>query len=467
MTGHDRGMHEWTSATEELASKVISYAKSRIHLDPVPLDRPRTLPELQSAVGETVTAEGIGGDRALRLFADVLAPACISIDHPRYFSFIPCAPTPASTLFDLVVSASSLYGGSWLEGAGAVYAENQALRWLADLAGFPPEAGGVFVQGGTLANVSALITARHSAREQLVSAGTGGEEPARWAIAAGAEAHSSITSAAAAMDVDLLAVEPDSEGRLTGAALEAALGAERRSERPRRPFAVVATAGTTNLGVVDDLAGVSRVAGREGLWVHVDGAYGAAAMAAPSARHLFAGIEQADSFSVDPHKWLFAPFDCAALLYREPAKARSAHAQHASYLEPLQAAGDWSPSDYALHLTRRARGLPFWFSLAVHGTRAYASAIERTLEVARYAAEQVRRHPLLELVVEPQLSVVAFRRLGWSSRDYHAWSAELLESGVAFVVPTTHSREVVLRLAVVNPRSSEDDIDVVLDSLGP
>ncbi|MHB1508288.1 MAG: pyridoxal phosphate-dependent decarboxylase family protein [Acidimicrobiales bacterium] len=457
-------MHEWTSATEALADKVIDYAKNRIHLDPIPLDRPRTLSELRAAVGETVTAEGIGGERALELFADVLAPACISIDHPRYFSFIPCAPTPASTLFDLVVSASSLYGGSWLEGAGAVFAENQALRWLADLAGFPPQAGGVFVQGGTLANVSALITARHSARGQLLCAGA--EQPERWAIAAGAEAHSSITSAAAAMDVDLLAVEPDSNGRLTGVALEEALAAERRSGRPRRPFAVVATAGTTNLGVVDDLSGASAVARREGLWLHVDGAYGAAAMAAPSARHLFEGIEHADSFSVDPHKWLFAPFDCAALLYRDPGKAQAAHAQHASYLEPLQVGGDWSPSDYALHLTRRARGLPFWFSLAVYGTRAYAGAIERTLEVARYAAEQVRRRPPLELVAEPQLSVVAFRREGWSSQDYYAWSAELLESGVAFVVPTTHSREVVIRLAIVNPRSSEDDIDVVLDSLG-
>ena len=457
-------MHEWTDATEALAADVIAYAKGRIHLDPIPLDGPRSSDELVADVGQTITPDGIGGAEALRLFADVLAPACISIDHPRYFSFIPCAPTPASTLFDLVVSASSLYGGSWLEGAGAVYAENQAIRWLADLAGFPSGAGGVFVQGGTLGNLSALIAARHSARAALAS--DGGVPPARWAIAASVEAHSSIASAAAAMDVDLLALEPDEHGRLTGAALEATLEREREAGSARRAFAVVATAGTTNLGIVDDLASVVSVARREGLWAHVDGAYGGAAMAAPSTRHLFDGIEQADSFVVDPHKWLFAPFDCAALVYREPARARAAHEQHAGYLEPLRTGNDWSPSDYALHLTRRARGLPFWFSLASYGTRAYAEAIERTLEVARHAAARVRELPELELIAEPQLSVVAFRRIGWSDEQYYTWSRRLLESGIAFVVPSTHHGETVLRLAIVNPRSTEADVDIVLDALG-
>jgi L-2,4-diaminobutyrate decarboxylase len=458
-------VHEWTDATEALATDILAYAKGRIHLDPVPLDGPRSPEDLYAEVGQTITPEGIGGSEALRLFADVLAPACISIDHPRYFSFIPCAPTPASTMFDLVVSASSLYGGSWLEGAGAVYAENQALRWLADLAGFPFGAGGVFVQGGTLGNVSALIAARHNARAEL--AARGADPPARWAVAASVEAHSSIASAAAAMDVDLLAVEPDAAGRLTGAALEATLERERAAgpATARRPFAVVATAGTTNLGIVDDLVSVVSVARREGLWVHVDGAYGGAAMAASSTRHLYDGIELADSFVVDPHKWFFAPFDCAALVYREPEKARAAHEQHAGYLEPLRTGEDWSPSDYALHLTRRARGLPFWFSLASYGTLAYAEAIERTLQVARHATARVRESPELELIAEPQLSVVAFRRIGWSDKQYYAWSKRLLDNGTAFVVPTTHHGETVLRLAIVNPRSTEADIDFVLDSL--
>lgn len=456
-------MHEWTRETEQLAARVLEYTTDRLHLRPVPLDRPRSAEELAAQVGRTITPEGIGGSRALELFAEVLAPACISIDHPRYFSFIPCAPTPASTLFDLVVGASSIYGGSWLEGAGAVYAENEALEWLAALAGFPSSAGGVFVQGGTLANVSALIVARHRARAR--DEALGGPGPERYAFAASAEAHSSVLSAAEALDVEVISAEPDPSGRLTGAALEDALG-RAASEHPGwRPFAAVATAGTTNLGIVDDIAGMGKVARERSLWLHVDGAYGAAALAVPARRPLFKGIESADSFVVDPHKWLFAPFDCAALLYREPGEAREVHAQHASYLEPLRTGEGWSPSDYALHLTRRARGLPFWFSLASHGTDAYRAAIERTLEVAAYAAERVGHLDHLTLLAEPQLSVVAFRRRGWEPDSYYAWSARLLEEGTAFVVPTTHHGETAIRLAVVNPRSSEQDVDVVLESL--
>ncbi len=166
-------------------------------------------------------------------------------------------------------------------------------------------------------------------------------------------------------------------------------------------MAVVATAGTTNAGIVDDLAGVGGVARERGLWFHVDGAYGAAAMVAPSVRDLFQGVDLADSLVVDPHKWLFAPFDCAALLYRQPAIARAAFTQHAEYLDVLTERPEWNPSDYAYHLTRRARGLPFWFSLATHGTHAYAAAIEQSLALARQAGELIDRTPHVQLVRPP------------------------------------------------------------------
>jgi glutamate/tyrosine decarboxylase-like PLP-dependent enzyme len=447
-------VHRYDETTDRLAQAVIAYALERVAMDPPPLDGPRSPAELLAEAGQTVTPEGLGGEEALRVFAEVLAPATISVDHPRYLSFIPGAPSEAAVLFDLVVGASSIYGGSWWEGAGAVYAENQALRWLADLAGFPAEAGGVFVQGGTNGNLSALVAARHDAALRR------GGRPARWRLAAADSAHSSVASAAAVMDVDVLRVAtPDH--RLTPAALRAALDAEGGDD----VFAVVATAGSTNLGIVDDLAGVAGVAEERGLWLHVDGAYGLAALAAPSVRDRFAGIERADSFTVDPHKWLFAPFDCCALLYREPERARRAHTQKAEYLDALQARRSWDPSDYAVQLTRRARGLPFWFSLATHGTRAYAEAIEQTLQVARAAADEVRARPELELVREPDLSIVAFRRTGWSAADYDAWSNRLLQEGVAFVVPTSVDGEPATRIAVVNPRTTVDDVRLILDSL--
>ena len=451
-------MHQQTPDVLALADAIWAYSRDRMAMIEPPLDAPRSESEIAKAVGPTITASGLGGREALRLFGEELAPSCISTDHPRYLSFIPCAPTEASTLFDLVVGASSIYGGTWLEGAGAVHAENEALRWLASLAGLPDQAGGVFVPGGTIGNLSALVTARDVARRQRRQDGT---LPARWAVAGTDHAHSSIVAAAEVMDVDFIGVPVNEQGRLTGRALQVAIDESGHDG----VFAVVATAGTTNLGIIDELESVAQVCQDKGLWFHVDGAYGLAALAAPRMRGRFAGVERADSFVVDPHKWLFAPFDCCALVYRDPAQARMAHTQRAGYLDVVTGNADHNPSDYAIGLTRRARGLPFWFSLAVHGTEAYAAAIERTLEVCRFAAQQIREREYTELLHEPDLSVVAFRRHGWRPEQYAAWSQQLLDEGIALVVPTTHQGETVTRFAIVNPQTTENDISLILDTM--
>jgi L-2,4-diaminobutyrate decarboxylase len=234
----------------------------------------------------------------------------------------------------------------------------------------------------------------------------------------------------------------------------------------QRLFAIVATAGTTNAGVVDDLAAVADVCDVTDAWFHVDGAYGAAALVAPSVRDRFVGIERADSLIVDPHKWLFAPFDVCALLYRDPPIAKAAHTQHAEYLDVLhEDEGDWNASDYAHHLSRRARGLPFWFSLATYGTDAYCDGVETALRVAHAGAELIRASEHCQLVVEPELSVVVFRRVGWTPSDYAAWSAGQLADGLAFVVPSAWNGETVLRFCVVNPLTSVDDLAAIIDSL--
>ena len=448
-------MHEFSPEVEALAKEVLEYSLARLKDDP-PLDGPRTAEDLFSEVGNTITAKGLGGHAALEVFTNVLAKACISTDHPRNLAFIPSAPSEYASLFDLVVGASALYGGSWQEGAGAVFAENQAIQWLIDLAGLPASAGGVFVQGGTVGNLSALVVARAEARKVHKNA-------ARWVIACSEEAHSSIASAANVMDVDVLKIAVDTDGKLQGTAVEQAID-NLHATTSNRVFAVVATSGTTNLGIIDDLKGIGKAAQDRNIWFHVDGAYGLAALCAPSVRSKFDGIEAADSFIVDPHKWLFAPYDACALVYRNPSLAKEVHSQHASYLDTLKD-DQWSPSDYAIHLTRRTRGLPFWFSLAAQGTNAYSDAVEQSLTVARAAADLVRSHPKLQLLKEPELSIVAFTRNDWKREDYLQWSDQLLADQVGFIPPSSHNGQPILRFAIVNPWTKITDIQMILDRL--
>lgn len=456
-------MHRHDDDAEVLAADIFAYTLQRLRLQPPPLDHPRSPAELRAAVGTTITPDGLGGAEALRRFTEVLAPACLSIDHPMYLAFVPGAPTEAATLFDVVVSASNIYAGSWLEGAGAVHAENEAIAWLAEAAEFPATAGGTFVSGGTAGNLSALLAARWVWRHRA----GGVHDRSRGLVLTSSGAHSSVAQAAQVMDVDVVMAPAEWPGRLTRASLERAIADLSPTDR-QRVFAVVATAGTTNVGIIDDLGAAADAAAELGAWCHVDGAYGGAGLIAPSVRRRYDGIERAHSFIVDPHKWLFAPFDACAIVYRDPDLARAAHTQRAEYLDALHE-GDRdegrNPSDLAHHLTRRARGLPLWFSLAVHGTRAYAEAVEVTLRVTQEAARLIEAAPHLDLLVTPELSVLTFRRRGWTPERYRQWCDDLLDAGVAFVMPTSFDGETVLRLCIVNPLTTSDQLARLFDLL--
>ncbi len=451
-------MHAASAESTAIVDAVLDYSRRRMLAADVPLDKPQSPAELDRLVGTTITDAGLGSHRALSVFEHILAPACLTTSHPSYLSFIPTAPTIASIAFDLVVSASGLYGGSWLEGAGAVHAENEVLSFLASEFGLPDTAGGVFVQGGTIGNLSALVAAREAAKAKLLEAGK--ELPRRWKIVCSVEAHSSNKSAAKVMDADVLLVPAGDDGMLRADAVRAAL-----AEHGDEICAVVATGGSTNFGIVDDIAGIAALKDEFDFWLHIDGAYGLTAMLAPETRGIFAGVERADSVIVDPHKWLFAPFDCCALIYRDPDAGRRAHTQHAEYLDTLTDAGDFSPSDYSIQLTRRPRGLPLWFSLATYGVTAYREAVSATLALTQRIAAEIAARPELRLVRDPQLSVVVFEREGWERGDYDRWSDELLDSQRAFVVPSSHAGRPNTRFAILNPLTTFDDLVGILDTM--
>ena len=387
-----------------------------------------------------------------------MAPAVISADSPRFLGFIPAAPTKASLLFDMLISCASIQGTSWLEAAGVIHAENKVLRLIADRAGMPGSAGGCFVSGGSAGNLSALAVAREVAKRKAGASAAG----RRWRVAVGTDAHSSIISTLKMLEMDALTVHAD-DHRVTGAALRAAI---EEDGDPSSVAAVVATSGTTNAGIIDDLAGAAAVARELGAWFHVDGAYGGAGLFAPSVRHRYDGIEHADSLVVDPHKWLFAPFDCAALIYRDPDVARSVHKQDASYLDVIHdKPAEWNPADYAYHLTRRARGLPLWFSLSVHGVAAYSEAIEAAIRLAEETAAEISARDYLTLIREPELGVVLFRRQGWAPDQYTAWAGQLLSDQVAFAPPSMWEGQMVARFAFLHPHTSMDLVREILDRM--
>jgi glutamate/tyrosine decarboxylase-like PLP-dependent enzyme len=458
MSGASENLNSMHKFDAELTNQVFDYMRDRLSMPEVPLDFPGDPKLLAKAISGLITPEGNSAADVLKLYDEVISRAVVSGDSPRFMAFIPTAPTKAALLFDMIVSCASIQGISWLEAAGSISAENQVLRWMADVAGLPASAGGTFVSGGSAANLAALTVARDSGRQRL----HGGKRlPVR--IALSKQAHSSIGNSLGILDIEPLIVET-SGFAMTKADLELALSKVNANDAPI--VGVVATAGTTNAGIIDDLAGICEVAQAHEMWFHVDAAYGGAGLLAPSVRDKFAGIENADSITMDPHKWWFSPFDVAAILYKNPKLAASVHTQDASYLDVLHEDDSLiNPTDLAYHLTRRARGLPLWFSVVVNGTDAYRDAVEASISLTNEVADFVRAHDDLELVIEPTLSVVLWRRKGWTPKDYRDLQDRLIESQTAFVTPTSWQGETVGRFAFVHPGTTIEMVKEVFANI--
>jgi glutamate/tyrosine decarboxylase-like PLP-dependent enzyme len=434
--------------------RVVDLLVDRLLEDDAPLRR-ATPAEMRERLAGPPPAEAQPLDDVLaRLEHDVL-PFRSRVDHPRFLAFIPGSGTWPGALADFVASACNVYAGSWMESAGPSQVELEVLGWFKDWVGYAADAAGSLTSGGSAANMTALACAREAKagamRDDLV-------------LYVSDQAHSSIARAARILGFrpDQVRVLPtESDLRLSPESLANAIETDLRAGRS--PLAVSVNAGSTNTGVTDPLPELADVCGRHDVWLHVDAAYGGFAVLSERGREQLRGLELADSLTLDPHKWLYQPFECGCVLVRNGALLRSAFELTPDYLSDARAADEETNfGDLGLQLTRTTRALKIWVSLQAFGLDAFRKAIDRSLELAEHAAQRIEASEALELLVPPSLGIVCFRRLGV---DNAALSAALEAGGVGLISSTRLQGEYALRLCILNHTTGLEDVDAVLDFL--
>jgi aromatic-L-amino-acid decarboxylase len=390
---------------------------------------------------------------------DVL-PFTSVCDHPRYFAYIPACGTWPGALGDFIAAAWNVYAGSWVEASGPSQAELTVLDWFKSWVGYPAEASGVLVSGGSAANLTALACAREARL---------GAMDASAVAYCSDQAHSSVARGARVLGFrpDQLRVLPsDSEHRLRVDALRGAVAAD--AAEGRRPIFVSASAGATNTGAIDDLPAIAEACAELGLWLHVDAAYGGFASLTERGRAALTGIELADSITLDPHKWLYQPIECGALLVREGERLRRSFEITPDYLKDSEAGlEEVNFSDYGVQLTRMSRAFKLWISLKYFGVAAFREVIDRCLDLALLAQRIVEETAELELLSPAQLGIIAFRRRAPEGADSDAVNralvAAFVASGEGMVSSTRLGGEYAIRMCILNHTSTEADVRAVLE----
>jgi glutamate/tyrosine decarboxylase-like PLP-dependent enzyme len=391
-----------------------------------------------------------------RVLADVL-PYASRTDHPGYLAFIPSFTTWPAALAELTAAAANPYCGAWLESAAAAQVELDVIDWFRSWLGLPTGTAGVLVSGGSAANMTALLVAREA---------VGGPSP-DTVVYMSDQAHSSLARTARSMGLrpqQVRVLPTDDRWRLTPEAVAAAVQADRSAGRV--PFAVCASAGSTNAGAVDPLDDLADVCAAQGLWLHVDAAYGGFSALTAKGRAALAGIERADSVTLDPHKWLYQPMECGCVLIRDGARLERTFAIHPDYLEgdATRDADEVNFADRGLQLSRGFRALKVWMSVQTFGLAAFRDCIQRNLDLAEYAEDLVRGHPELTLMAPATLGIVCFRR-DWpgcdeaeTERRGAALAEDLERDGTALVSTTRLAGRHAIRLCVLNPTTSAEHV---------
>lgn len=413
---------------------------------------------LRESLMEPVPRAGRSADEIFACLEETIFPNIMNICHPRFFAFVPGPANFISVVADALAAGFNVFNGSWLGASSAAAIELTVIEWLTQLCGFPAGAGGIFVSGGSMANLTALTVARRVVLEDRVEG----------AVAyCSDQTHSSVERALRVIGFlpeQIRHVPADGRFRISVERLADLIEADRMAER--RPFCVIANAGTTSTGAVDELKRISEICNANGMWMHVDGAYGAAAVITERGRGLLEGMQLADSLSLDPHKWLFQTIECGCVLLRDAALLKSTFRTTPAYLAEVHRDGaEVNPCDYGVQLTRSFRALKLWMSLQYFGLDAFVAAVERGFALAEFAERLLRGRVAWKVVTPAEMGIVTFRWRGADEEFYEKLHEAMLRSGYALLSTTLLNGETVLRLCTINFRATEEDVETTLDWL--
>jgi len=406
---------------------------------------------------------GLGFGDAFETYRERIVPYAYRIGSPRFLAFVGSAPTLPSVIGEMLCAATNHFAGVWREGAGPSQVERIVLDWFKEWLGYPAEAAGLLTSGGSEANLTALVAARHSVPH---------DDRRRMVLYVSDQRHGSVDRAAmiAGLHEDQLrSVAADDELRLSPTALKEAVRRDRAAGL--LPWAVVANTGSTRTGTVDPLGELADVCAAESLWLHADAAYGWSAVLTAEGKAALAGIERADSITLDPHKWFGQPFDAGCLLVKDGRHLPATFSQQPDYMYDVFAgSGEINFADYGIALTRRFRALKIWLSVQVLGVAWFRRLIVHCLRLADYAETILRTTPHFRVVNPRQLSLVCFRHEPPAlaadeealDRHNHALVDALAATGRAFLSSTGVRGRVALRMCFVNWRTTADDVDEIV-----
>ena len=401
----------------------------------------------------------------LEQFDRQVVDATNHVDHPRFFAYIPLANNFVSVMADTLAAGYNIFNAVWLQGAGAAQVERLTVDWLRQIFGFTPEAGGTFVSGGSVANLTALAVARQiRLNGNMQGAVAYCSDQIHFAISRGLRV-------LGFMPHQLHKIPSDEDFRLSPARLQKAIAADRAAGR--KPFCVIASAGTTNTGAVDPLDELADLCQQERMWLHVDGAYGAPAMLTEPGKRALKGLERVDSLALDAHKWLFQPIECGVVLVRENRWLSQTFKETPEYLKDVEQAGEEINLMYqGVQLTRQFRALKLWMSFKVFGLDAISQAIAAGFDNAELAEALLREAGCWEIVTPAQMAIVTFRYKpadgdeAQANQVTHDLVGRLLDDGFAFASGTQLREKTVLRMCTNNPRTTPDDLKESINLMG-